>query len=145
MEPDNQNPAEPKENIRGANLEYKRRPDDQFFDEYANSIFVQSGAWDVTLTFGRLEPSKGPNTVVQHSAITIPWSHVRPFIYFLKNHLISQEILNGKHPVPKGIIPNVTEPSEELIKSLPEGVAQKTYEAIKKNYEEFFEVNPEAR
>jgi len=127
----------------GGPLNYRRLPDDQFFEEYANSVFIQSGAWDLTLVFGRHNPSEGSSAVVQYGSITIPWSQAKALVYFIGNHVAGQEILNGKISIPRGTIPAVTEPNEETVKGLPEGVAQKIYEVVKDQYQKFVEANPE--
>jgi hypothetical protein len=106
-------------------IEYRRLPDERFFASYANNVLFQPTGWDLTLVFGRTEPSKGPNVVLQDMQVTIPWSQAKVLVYFLQVQLIYQEMLNGRVLSPKGVINPPSRPTEEITKSLPEGIAQR--------------------
>jgi len=123
-------------------IDYKRLPDDKFFEGYANNVVFESSAWDLRLIFGKLDQSKGPNTVVQHSAITLPWSQVKAGIYLLQLHLAFHEAVNGKVYVPKGIINPPVPPTEDQEKTLPH--AREVFEFVQKLFKQFSEANPEA-
>lgn len=94
----------------------------------------------MTIVFGKVGPN---NVVTQSSAITVPWSQVKSMLYILQIHLLAQERLHGRVFVPKGILNRPTEPSDELRKSLPPGIAQKTYEDALQLFKQFSEENPE--
>src|SRR5208282_3259713 len=102
MKPDNSTPE------KGATpnppLDFRRLPDDQFFEAYANNVVFESTAWDLRLIFGKMDLAKGANVIVQHSAMTLPWSQVKAGIYLLQVHLALHELINGKVYVPKGVI-----------------------------------------
>jgi hypothetical protein len=119
-----------------------RRDDERFIEGYANNVYLESSAWDLRLIFGQIQPAKGPNVVVQHTAITLPWSQAKVLSYLLQFHLIGQELENGKVAVPKGVIVRPTPPSDELKKQFPN--APKIFEAVRKLYDDFVAANPDA-
>jgi len=123
-------------------IEYKRRPDDQFYENYANNVFLEPTAWDLKLIFGNIDLAKGARTVVQHSAMTLPWSQIKAGIYFLQIHLAVHEILNGKVHVPRGVIMPPVPPTEEQEKEDPR--ARKAFEAAQELFRRFSEANPES-
>jgi hypothetical protein len=137
MDPNNPTPETP----APIPVDY-RRDDEEFIEGYANNVFLESSAWDLRLIFGQTEASKGANVVVQHTAITLPWSQVKVLSYLLQFHLILQESENGKIAVPKGVIVRPTAPSEELEKQFPN--APKVFEAVRRLYDDFVTANPEA-
>jgi hypothetical protein len=51
MEPDNKTP----EKAAIIPLDYKRVPDEEFFEGYANNVFLEASAWDLKLIFGKLD------------------------------------------------------------------------------------------
>jgi hypothetical protein len=116
-------------------IEYKRR--DDLLELYANNAQFLSSAWDLKIVFGELDQSLGSNVVVQHSAITMPWSHAKVMALFLLIHVTGHESQMGRIPVPHGIIP---EPPKEA----PLGTSEKTLKAFKKLYDDFIAANPEA-
>src|ERR1039458_6259205 len=116
MEPSDSTPR--KDNI-SVPIEYKRLPDDKFFEEYANNVFLEPTVWDLKLIFGNIDQAKGPNTVVQHSAIRLPWSQIKVGIYFLQFHLAVHEQLFGRVFVPKGIVNQPHPPTEDQEKNDP--------------------------
>jgi hypothetical protein len=74
----------------------------------------------------------------------MPWSQIKVLVYFFQTQLAAQEILNGRVVVPKGVIARPSPPSEAIAKSVPEGIAQKTFDTIKELFRQFSESNPEA-
>ena len=120
-------------------IEYSKIED--FKNEYANNVFLESSAWDLKLNFGQFDQSRGTNAVVQYLGVTLPWPQVKMLIYFLRLHLDVQEINNGHVSVPKNVIPQIPAPSKETIKQNPD--AKKIFEAISKLYNEFVSMNPE--
>lgn len=138
MEPNNSVP----EKVAPTTIEYKRLPDDKFFEGYANNVLLESNAWDLRLIFGKIDLAKGANTVVQHSAMTLPWSQIKVGIYFLQYHLAVHEIINGKVNVPKGVISPPVPPTEDEEKEDPR--TRKAFEALKELFRQFSEANPEA-
>jgi hypothetical protein len=120
-----------------------RRDEEQFIEGYANNVFLEPSAWDLRLIFGQIQPAKGPNVVVQHTAITLPWSQVKVLSYLLQFHLtLAEELVNGKIAVPKGVITPPVRPPEEVEKQFPN--ARKLFEAVRKLYDDFVTANPEA-
>jgi hypothetical protein len=123
-------------------IEYKRLPDDQFFESYANNVFLEPTGWDLKLIFGNVDLAKGANTVVQHSAMTLPWSQIKAGIYFLQIHLAVHEIFNGRVNVPRGVIRPPVPPTEEQEREDPR--ARKAFEAAQELFRRFSEANPES-
>lgn len=124
-----------------SSIDYKRVPEEEFYEAYSNNIFIESTVWDVKLIFGNVDLSKGPNTVVQHTSMTIPWNQLKPFIYFLQVHLLVHETLNGRVPVPKDIVRSPDQLSEEQKKLAK---SQEVWDALKELFRKFSEANPEA-
>lgn len=114
--------------------EFRKR--DDFLEIYANNVQFYSSAWDLRMTVGHVDPSIGPNTVVQEATITIPWPQAKVMLFFLASHVAGQEAERGHIPVPKDVIP-------ELPKSSPPGVTENIWTAVRKVYEEFVSQNPE--
>lgn len=139
MEPSDSSPV--KSGIANQ-VNYKRLPDEQFYEGYANNLFLESNAWDLKVIFGNIDQSKGANTVVQHSAITLPWSQIKVGIYFLQIHLAVHEIVNGKVQVPKRVISPPVPPTEDQEKEDPR--TRKLFEVAQELFRRFSEDNPEA-
>lgn len=139
MEPNNPTPEKATVSIP---IEYKRLPDDQFFEGYANNVLLEPTAWDLRLIFGKIDLAKGPSTVVQHSAITLPWSQAKVGIYFLQFQLALHELVHGKVYVPKGVISPPVPPTEDQEKTEP--LARKAFEILQELFRRFSEANPEA-
>lgn len=116
---------------------------ENFANTYANNVFFESSLWDLRMLFGQNDQQLGPNAVVQHTSVTIPWPQVKVMRYFLDSHLITYEAQNGRIQIPPNIIPPV--PDE-----LPAGVekldpkAEEIWKAVRENYESFIRANPEA-
>lgn len=120
------------------------RQTDDFSTGYANNVYLEGSLWDLKLVFGQNDQHLGPNTVVQHTAITMPWAQIKVLTYFLNNHLAAHEITNSRIIIPPNVIPVVTgeAPPKELVKDnpkLPEVLA-----AFKVSYDAFIAANPEA-
>ena len=123
-------------------IDYKRLPDDQFFEGYANNVVLESTAWDLRLIFGQIDLSKGTNTVVQHTSMTLPWAQIKTGIYLLQVHLALHELVNGKVRVPKGVISPPVPPTEDQEKALPQ--AKEFFKIIQELFRQFSEANPES-
>ena len=78
---------------------------EEFYEGYANSVYYESSTWDLKLIFGQLDQSEGKVKVVQHSAITVPWTQAKLMIYWLNGQVKAHEIANGKIDIPDSIIP----------------------------------------
>jgi len=120
-------------------IKHKRLPEDKFFATYANNVVFQQTAWDLTLVFGKLDPTAGPNTVTQDSSVTLSWGQVKTLLYFIQFNLIDHEIVHGRVLVPKGVI---TDPNSIDVNNFNEP-AKKAVEAIKEMFKRFSEANPE--
>jgi hypothetical protein len=73
---------------------YEKAPN--FTTTYANSIILESSAWDLKLIFGQLDQSTVPHTVKQHLAVTIPWTQAKLLVFFLQAHVKGEELQDGK-------------------------------------------------
>jgi hypothetical protein len=123
-------------------IDYKRIPEDEFFEDYANHVLLEPTAWDMKLVFGKTDLSKGPNTVVQYAAITLPWAQIKVGIYLLQLHLAVHEMENGKVHVPKGVINPPAPPTEDQEKTVPH--AREAFKIIQELFKKFTEANPES-
>lgn len=121
-------------------LEHRRIA--EFSEDYANNTLFQSSNWDLKIIFGELEQSLGPNVVLQHTAITVPWSQVKLMVYFMTISLIFQEAQNGRIAIPSGLIPEI---GKQMPKELREaGTTDAAWQAVRQLYEQFVAANPEA-
>ncbi len=97
---------------------------DEVYEAYANSIIYEASSWDLKLVFGQLDQSEGEVKVVQHSAITVPWTQVKLMVYWLRGQIEAHELANGKIHIPPPIIPQPLPPlTEEIKKSDPNAEA----------------------
>jgi hypothetical protein len=146
MESDNSTPTPEKAVAPNAPalIHYERLSEDKFFEGYANNVVFESSAWDLRFIFGKLDQSMGSNanTVIQHAAITLPWSQVKAGLYFLQLHLAVHELINGKVNVPKGVVPLPKPPTEDQLKTLEH--ANEVFELARELFKRFSEANPEA-
>jgi len=106
---------------------------DDFVSAYANNAAFEASAWDFKVIFGELDQGQG--TIVQHTAITMPWSVTKLLFYHLNLQITAYETLNGRIPIQEGLKPDEVVSPPELIKDDPR--IQKVYEAMKKVREEF--------
>jgi hypothetical protein len=117
------------------------RRSDSLANVYSNHTHLESSGWDVKIIFGEIDQSIGPNTVVQHTAITMPWGQAKILAYFLQIHLAAHEVALGRVQIAPNIIPNIPEPGKEE-KDLPK--AKQLYEIWTKLHDDFMAANPEA-
>jgi hypothetical protein len=123
------------------NIDLRQTPD--FAHAYANNVHYEPSFWDLKIAFGELDQRLGPNVVVQHTAINVPWSQVKIMAYFLMSHLITHEIQNGRIQIPPGIIlPVPDEPPMELLPQIPKLL--EIHAAMKAQQAAFIAENPEA-
>jgi hypothetical protein len=124
-------------------IDYRRDPED-FATRYANNANVETSVWDMKLTFGQTDLALGPSVIVQHTAITIPWSYAKIFVYLLQANIAAREAEAGHIDVPtKILMPPPEAPTEEMragLKHPKEGHA-----AVQKVWEEFIAANPELK
>ena len=121
-------------------LDLKREED--FALKYANHVGTEPTGWDLKLLFGRVDPLVGPNAIIQHTGISLPWPTVKSLIYVLRVQLAVYEKNNGHVPFPAGGLVQVPRSVPEEISKLPH--AQAIHEAVLKLYDEFMAENPEA-
>lgn len=139
MEPENSAPGKA---TLGTAINFERLPNDEFYENYANHVLLVPTAFDLSLVFGKIEPSKGPNNVVQHSAITLPWSQIKVGIYFLQVTLAAHEFLNGRIQIPKGVVNPPPSPTEDQMKDTPQ--AEEVFKIVQDLFMKFREANPES-
>ena len=68
------------------------------------------------MTFGQTDVAQGPNVIIQHTAITIPWSYAKIFLYLLQVNVAAHEAEVGHVNVPKNILQR--RPQNSLLKTL---------------------------
>ncbi|MGB9203418.1 MAG: hypothetical protein WCB94_05515 [Terriglobales bacterium] len=121
-------------------IEFRRS--EGFRNEYANNTFLESTAWDLKVIFGQADLAISPNTVVQHTGITLSWPQVKILLYFLQIHLTVHEVDYGRLTIPKGVIVDVPVPDKETLKQYPN--AMQIYKEMCKVHDDFLAANPEA-
>src|SRR5438128_2632387 len=118
-------------------IEYRKA--DNFVSKYSNNVHIETNSWDMKLNFGELDQSIGPQVVVKHTAITLPWPYVKILSYLLQMNLLGYEGTHGRVLVPKGLItPMPAEQPKEL------KVSAENFAAARKLWEDFDSANPEA-
>ncbi|MGO8788129.1 MAG: DUF3467 domain-containing protein [Terriglobia bacterium] len=137
MESDSSNPI----NSVIPQIEHRRLPDEDFWEGYANNVLMEPNVWDLKLIFGQLDQRQGPNVVVQHTAITLPWNQVKVLLYLLKLNVDIYEMLNGKISFPKGIIRPPVPPTDDQLAEMPR--ATEVFEYAKKSFEKLLSETPE--
>jgi Protein of unknown function (DUF3467) len=120
-------------------IEYDPLPDDRIYnDVYANNTFFEASTWDLKVIFGQLDQRHGKNVIRQHTAVTLPWTHAKIIVHWLKGYIEFHEKINGKIIVPSTVIPPEAEPpSEEQVAADPN--AKLAYEIFKKLRNELIE------
>jgi hypothetical protein len=118
------------------------RKSEEFQNKYANNAYLLSTAWDLTINFGEVDQSIGPNTVIQHTGITLPWAQVKILEYYLQVHLAAHELDYGRITLPKGVVVDVPPPTRDQIKEYPNAV--QLHQIWNKLRSEFLSANPEA-
>lgn len=119
-------------------IEFKRVED--FERSYANNVQVLSNNWDLELVFGELDQAQGPNIIIQHTAITIPWAQAKILWYFLGVHITGHESEFGRIKIPAAIIPEVSEQKPKALEQVPDHL----WKQFRKQYEDFIKANPES-
>jgi hypothetical protein len=89
-------------------LKYERT--EQFVSSYANSLILESTAWDIKLIFGLVEQVAGTMpaeaVVKQHLAVTIPWSHAKLALFWLRLQVEAAEAsVKAKIPIRSDLLP----------------------------------------
>jgi hypothetical protein len=129
-----------KEELKKTPPEFRR--DEDFIVRYANNAQFEVSSWDLKITFGQTDLAIGPNVVVQHTAMTMPWPYVKVFSYLFQVQVAAHEAENGHIEVPHSILnappPSLSEEVAATLKHPKEGL-----EAIKKLWKEFVAANPE--
>jgi len=109
---------------------------DEVYEAYANNVYYESSAWDLKLIFGQLDQRDGKIKIIQHSAITLPWSLVKIMTYWLRGQVEAHEAMNGKIRIPLAVIPQALPPlTEENKKS--DVNAETIYKIFNRLREEF--------
>jgi hypothetical protein len=124
-------------------VDFRRDPED-FATRYSNNALFETSVWDLKMTFGQTDLSLGPNVIIQHTAITIPWNYAKIFLYLLQVNIAAQEAEFGHINVPAHILSKPPDKIEEemmaKLKHPKEGLA-----AVHKVWEEFVAANPELK
>jgi len=114
-----------------------------FTARYANNVYLESSAWDLKLVLGQLDQSSG-ETIVQHTAVTMPWPQVKMLAYLLQVHIAMHENRLARVAVPGGlifkVIGDMPEDFSQQFTNNPEGLWQK----LRSLYDAFIAENPEA-
>lgn len=122
-------------------IDFRRDPED-YATRYANNASFESTVWDVKITFGQTDVSQGPNVIIQHTAITLPWSYLKIFCYLLQSQVAAQEAEYGHIPVPQKILnPPLESLPEEIAKTVKHPKEQVA--AIQELWKAFVAANPE--
>ncbi len=123
-------------------IQFQRSED--FLELYANHTQLSSSLWDLRIIFGQTEPTVGEDGVLQHASVRLPWPQAKVLAYFLLFHIKGEELEHGRIVVAPGIIPEVpaTAPKQLGDKS-PE--LAKSWNELRKLYEDFIGANPEAK
>jgi hypothetical protein len=109
---------------------------EEFYEAYANNVYYEASSWDLKLIFGQLDQSEGKVKVVQHSAITVPWTQAKLMVYWLRGQIEAHELANGKVHMPPSLIPPPLPPlTAEMKKSDPN--AEAVYAMFHRLREEF--------
>ncbi|SRR5229473_4023473 len=109
---------------------------EEFYEAYANSVYYEGSSWDLKLIFGQLDQREGKAKIVQHSAITVPWTQAKLMLYWLRGQIEAHELANGKIHIPKSIIPGPLPPFDEEMKKLDPN-AEAVYAIFKRLRDEF--------
>jgi hypothetical protein len=113
-----------------------------FATKYASHVAVESSAWDLKVIFGCVDSSAGPNTVLQHTAMALPWPSVKCLAYLLRTQLAIYEAMNGHVPFPVGGLTPPPSSMPEEYKKYPK--AELVHGEVTKIWDEFVKENPEA-
>jgi hypothetical protein len=124
-------------------IDARRDPED-FATRYANNALFEPTVWDLKITFGQTDVAQGPNIIVQHTAITLPWTYVKIFSYLLEAQIVAQEAEHGHIPVPANIL---NQPLDQLPDEMAAAMKhpKEQVAAIQKLWKEFLTANPELK
>jgi hypothetical protein len=76
-----------------------------FESVYANNSFFEPSVWDLKVIFGQLEQHGGKTKVDWHTAVTMPWTAAKIFVYFLRINIMIHEVRNGPIKIARSVIP----------------------------------------
>jgi hypothetical protein len=129
-----------KTDAKASGIEFRR--DEDFTGLYANNVNLEATIWDLKMTFGQTDVAAGPNVVVQHTAITLPWSYVKLLSYLLQAQVAAREAEEGHIPVPVRILPA---PPDKLPEEMASAMKhpKESLAVIQKLWKEFVAANPE--
>jgi len=83
-----------------------KRGEKTFLTGYANSVIVESNAFDLKLIFGLYDHRDAASPKIdQFSSMNIPWPMVKLLIFWMQVHLAGHERENGKVDIPASAIP----------------------------------------
>lgn len=117
---------------------------EDYRDVYANNSQLASSLWELRIIFGQTEPSVGPDGVLQHTSLRLPWPQAKVLAYFLQLHILGEEMEHGRIVIGAGIIPELpANPPKELLERNPD--AAKQWTLMRKHYDDFMAANPEAK
>jgi hypothetical protein len=125
-----------------ATPEWRRGED--FTELYANNVIPEISLWDLKLIFGQTDQKISMNTVVQHTAITLPWAQAKMLRYILDLAIIQQEARVGRINLGKGVVAPIPERMPQELKD-EGGTSEETWKALRKTYENLIAENPEAQ
>ncbi|HEV7674748.1 MAG TPA: DUF3467 domain-containing protein [Candidatus Angelobacter sp.] len=126
--------------IAKSGIEFSRVED--FSELYANNVMFESSLWDMKLVFGQTDQNIGPNAIVQHTAVTIPWAQAKVLAYTLSLALADQEARSGRIQLKKGIIGEFPEQMPKALRDSGE-MSEETWKALRKMQQDFVAANPE--
>jgi hypothetical protein len=115
-------------------VEFKR-DEKAFSTSYANSVVVESNAFDLKLIFGLYDHRNPAKPIIeQFSSMNISWPEVKLLIFWMQLHLVSYENDNGKVKIPANAIPPELPPIPEQFDN-PKG--REVFEVMRKMRAEF--------
>lgn len=119
------------------------RTEEDFVVRYANHVAITPTGYDAKVTFGRIDPTVGPNVVLQNTAIVLSWPSIKSLIYLLRLSLLGYEAVNGHVPYPQG---GLNPPPQTLPKEVLAGIpnSKALQEKVMKLWNDFLTENPEA-
>jgi hypothetical protein len=121
-----------------------RRDPEDFATRYANNALFESTVWDLKITFGQTDIVQGPNVIIQHTAITLPWNYVKIFSYLIQAQIAAQEAEYGHITVPSNILNPPLEKLPDEIAAMAKHPKEQVA-AIQKLWKEFLAANPELK
>jgi hypothetical protein len=109
---------------------------DSYESLYANNVQFEASVWDLKAIFGQLDQAE--SRIEQHTAITMPWVHVKIAAYYLLMNVIAHEAIEG----PIKVSPRVTPPRPDSADPTVEASAKPTVEYLAWVHDQFFGSNP---